>query len=640
MAKPKKQKRAGRRKRKPSRQARKQTTTAISQATTPTEARQQAELVPIPYDPYLLERARTQWQFGDWSSLVALAEQDLEHHPDRHKLAILAAAGFAQQGDTAKAKQHVRLASGWGCEPKLIKQVMIAGVHNSLGKASDASGQGERAAGHFETAIATGMPGSDIHLLARARRDRQLESMALPIEAVASMNCRDSRPMLQVSRVSGAKPSPSRLQLDKEIDLGKAWAGNTINTVIFRHHGIMTVGEYQYTAFYVDEHTMRLVRRTLDDDTLQIHDLAGEYNLKDAHNSISLGMDREGHLHISYDHHATQLKYRRSLQPHDVREWTGELPMTKQNEERVTYPTFILPRQGFPLTLLYRHGTHNNGTAYIKTYNEAQQQWKDHPKPILSGAEQKPWTANAYWNNPVVGDDGSLHLSFVWRTHTLGEEKRVNNINVGYAKSYDNGLSWWTSNHQPYQLPITPVNAETIWPVSPGSNLMNQCSMALDSQLRPHIVFYSNHLCTGIPTFQHLWHDGIEWRHQYLAQASQPFNLQGGGTLQIPISRPCVLIDRQDNVHVIYRDNGQGAGFFVATLMAPEYRYDASTMRSMTGDTGFSEPIIDRERWAHRQVMTLLQQYNDQPDHDDYMGNEYAMRSDCSACLLRDFHII
>jgi hypothetical protein len=579
------------------------------------------------YDKHLFERARTQWQFGDWESLARIERESLFHHPQRASLSLLAAAGHQQLGDMATARQFTRLAQDWGASQKLISQVLIGGVYNTLGKAAALAGQQERAWGHFEQSVGIANSGGDVRLLAEARVGMQ----------VNGLNCKNFDSFqygLSLDKKVGLKSMPDRpypnlntipkFKVEKisQLDLGLAWAGNTINTVIFRHHGIMTLGEYQYTAFYVDEHTLRLVRRHLQDDSLQVHDLAGEYNLKDAHNSISLGMDREGHLHISYDHHATQLKYRRSRHPHEVREWTDELSMTGQNEERVTYPTFILPRQGFPLTLLYRHGTHNNGTAYIKTYDEARKQWQDHPKPILSGAEQKPWTANAYWNNPVLGEDGTLHLSFVWRTHSLGEEKRVNNINVGYAKSYDNGLSWWTSNHQPYQLPITPANAETIWPVSPGSNLMNQCSMALDSQQRPHIVFYSNHPSTGIPTFQHLWHDGIEWRHQYLNLTSLPFNLQGGGTLQLPISRPCVLIDLQDNVHVIYRDHSQGTGFYMATLMASDYRYEGVGVQSLSRAIGFAEPVVDRERWATNQVITILEQFNEQPDHEGCLDNE------------------
>ena len=37
----------------------------------------------VPYDETLLERSRTQWQFGDWESLTLLARDTLQHHPDR-----------------------------------------------------------------------------------------------------------------------------------------------------------------------------------------------------------------------------------------------------------------------------------------------------------------------------------------------------------------------------------------------------------------------------------------------------------------------------------------------------------------------------------------------------------------------------
>jgi hypothetical protein len=64
----------------------------------------------VPYDETLLERARTQWQFGDWPSLAALTRDTLQHHPDRAKLALLAAAGHQQLGDTAAAQQFTHLA--------------------------------------------------------------------------------------------------------------------------------------------------------------------------------------------------------------------------------------------------------------------------------------------------------------------------------------------------------------------------------------------------------------------------------------------------------------------------------------------------------------------------------------------------
>ena len=64
----------------------------------------------VPFDENLLERARTQWQFGDWQSLAQLSRDTLQHHPDRAKLALLAAAGRLQTGQDAEARQHIRLA--------------------------------------------------------------------------------------------------------------------------------------------------------------------------------------------------------------------------------------------------------------------------------------------------------------------------------------------------------------------------------------------------------------------------------------------------------------------------------------------------------------------------------------------------
>lgn len=569
---------------------------------------------PAAYDEHLLERARTQWQFGDWNSLAQLDRETLQHHPDRAKLALLAAAGCLQADRSEEARQYLRVAQDLGVSKKYISQILIAGVHNSLGRAASISGLQEQALEHFDKAISVGMPGADRRLITQARITEQRHQLGL----------QNLAPAIVPKTPARVKEPAFKVTTPATHNLGDAWAGNTINTVIFRHHGILTHDNTQYTAFYVDTHTLRLVQRDLASDTLKTFDLPGEYNLRDAHNSISMGIDRNGHLHVSYDHHATQLRYRRSINPADISAWTEELPMTGAHEEKVTYPTFILPRHGFPLTFLYRDGVHDKGTARIKTYDEATQTWTNHPQPILSGSEQKPWTSNAYWNHPAVGTDGSLHLSFVWRTHTLGEEQRINNINIGYACSYDNGLTWQTSRKRPYKLPITQVNAETIYPVSPGSNLINQTSMALDSRNRPHIAFYADDP-DGIPQYQHLWFDGKVWHHQIVSSRTQAFSLQGGGTLQIPISRPEIVIDRQDNVYIITRGDHTGNRMAATCLPAPDYRYvPGGTQILCDQELGFAEPIIDRGRWQQVNVLTLLLQCNKQPNND--IGHKNTQR--------------
>jgi FkbM family methyltransferase len=132
-----------------------------------------------PFDENLLERARTQWQFGDWKSLAALDRSTLQHHPDRAKLAALAAAGRLQTGKDGEAREYVRLADRWGASKKLISQILISAIHNSLGRAAAIDNQERRALQHFEESVSIGAPACDIRLLVQARSEEQSRQLAL-----------------------------------------------------------------------------------------------------------------------------------------------------------------------------------------------------------------------------------------------------------------------------------------------------------------------------------------------------------------------------------------------------------------------------------------------------------------------------
>ncbi len=138
-----------------------------------------ADTHPIPYDEYLLERSITQWQFGDWESLANLNVETIKRYPDRAKLALLAAAGNLQTKDSNAARQYIQLAQGWGCSKKQICQILIAGVHNSLGRAAAINGQQTRALRHFENTIAVGMPGAEQKLICQARIREQYAQLGM-----------------------------------------------------------------------------------------------------------------------------------------------------------------------------------------------------------------------------------------------------------------------------------------------------------------------------------------------------------------------------------------------------------------------------------------------------------------------------
>lgn len=135
------------------------------------------------YNENLLDRARTHWQFGDWESLAALSREEIEGHPERAKLALLAAAGRLQTGRDTDTIQYIRLAQDWGASKKLISQILIAGVHNSIGRAAAIGNQQHRALQHFENAIQIGTPGTDTKLLTQARSGFQLSQIGIePLE--------------------------------------------------------------------------------------------------------------------------------------------------------------------------------------------------------------------------------------------------------------------------------------------------------------------------------------------------------------------------------------------------------------------------------------------------------------------------
>lgn len=133
----------------------------------------------LPHDVHLLERARTQWQFGQWHALAALDPDAIYHHPDRAKLALLAATGLAQRGQPAQARQMAHKAVDWGVDRELVKRLLLSGMHNSLARAAALAGQDKRVRRHFEDALNVGTPGAAAPMAVRARAETELTQIGL-----------------------------------------------------------------------------------------------------------------------------------------------------------------------------------------------------------------------------------------------------------------------------------------------------------------------------------------------------------------------------------------------------------------------------------------------------------------------------
>ena len=138
----------------------------------------------VPYDENLLEQSRIQWQLGDWASLANLNRHTLQHHPDRAKLALLAAAGQIQNNNTSAAQQWIRLAQDWGCSKKMVSQVLVAGVYSTLGKATLIAGDRQRALAHYKTAAFVTSQKANSNLLAETHIMRETLCLDAALQAV------------------------------------------------------------------------------------------------------------------------------------------------------------------------------------------------------------------------------------------------------------------------------------------------------------------------------------------------------------------------------------------------------------------------------------------------------------------------
>lgn len=88
-----------------------------------------------PVDAGRLGSAQAQWQQGDWKALASMQEAQIQHHPDRAMLAMLAAAGLFQLDETESARHLTQRALQWGCDQQMLQHFMLSGISTSMAKA-------------------------------------------------------------------------------------------------------------------------------------------------------------------------------------------------------------------------------------------------------------------------------------------------------------------------------------------------------------------------------------------------------------------------------------------------------------------------------------------------------------------------
>lgn len=394
------------------------------------------------------------------------------------------------------------------------------------------------------------------------------------------------------------------------------FAGSSVNVIAGLQNSLITYRDVQYAAFYVADGSVALAKRSLGSAEWTVARTELRGRVADAHNTVAIGVDGEGYLHVAWDHHNNALRYARGVEP-------GSLEVERLDtmdgalERSVTYPSFLALPDG-DLLFMYRDGGSGRGNLALKRYDVEMRQWSLVSERLIDGEGQRSAYVSA-----ATDAKGWLHLAWVWRD----TPDVATNHDLSYARSRDGGMSWESVDGRRIESPITFASADYALRIGRGRSLMNPPSLCLDEEGRPYIANYWCPDGSDVPQYHLVYYDGEEWRTQQATQRTTAFHLSGTATKRPPISRSALVTrvreDGRRAAYLVYRDDERG-GRVVAARCA-DLEGGEWTRQDLTEESvGAWEASYDAEQWRRYGELHLLHQLVEQRDGNDTTAAEVA----------------
>ena len=278
-----------------------------------------------------------------------------------------------------------------------------------------------------------------------------------------SCNQKESRKLVIIDESLQTETIVETLKIDS------VWAGHPVGFCLYTHHN------RQYIAFYNANRNMVVGQRNLSDNQFELFVLppttrdeaSGTSTVLgwDSHNSVTLGIDKDGFIHLSGNVHVHPLTYFRSEKPNDISQMNQIFEMVGTEENRTTYPHFMLTKEG-ELLYHYRDGGSGNGNEIYNIYNCETKTWKRLLDTPLTDGQG---LMNAYQTQPKVMKDGWYHMYWVWRD----TPDCSTNHDLSYMKSPDL-KNWYGAFGEKINMPATlDQNSLIVDPIPPKGGIIN-----------------------------------------------------------------------------------------------------------------------------------------------------------------------
>ena len=271
------------------------------------------------------------------------------------------------------------------------------------------------------------------------------------------------------------------------ITIDSVWAGHPVGFCLYTH------GNRQYIAYYNANRNTVVGQRNLDEDVFELHILPptsretarGTSTIVgwDSHNSLTLGIDKAGFIHLSGNVHVNPLTYFRSSKPHDISTLEQVYEMVGTEEKRTTYPHFMMTKEN-ELLYHYRDGGSGNGNEIYNIYSVEENKWSRLlDVPLTDGQE----LMNAYQTQPNIMKDGWYHVYWVWRD----TPDCSTNHDLSYMKSPDL-KNWYNAFGEKFELPATlDKRLVIVDPIPPKGGIINLAAkLVLDDENRPVFAYH------------------------------------------------------------------------------------------------------------------------------------------------------
>ncbi|MBM1106031.1 BNR repeat-containing protein [Aurantibacter crassamenti] len=319
--------------------------------------------------------------------------------------------------------------------------------------------------------------------------------------------------------------------IEQVISIDNVWAGHPVGFSLF------TSGERQYIAYYNANRNTVVGQRNLVEDKFELYVLPATDRETsrgtstvvgwDSHNSLTLGVDKAGFIHLSGNVHVHPLTYFRSSKPYDISTLEQVFEMVGTEEQRTTYPHFMMTKEN-ELLYHYRDGGSGNGNEIYNIYSVEDKRWSRLLDVPLTDGQG---LMNAYQTQPTVMKDGWYHVYWVWRD----TPDCSTNHDLSYMKSPDL-KNWYNAFDEKFELP---ANADKrlviVDPIPPKGGIINLAAkLVLDDENKP-VFAYHKYDSVGNLQFYIAQIKNKKWVYKKITNWDYRWEFSGNGSINTEV---------------------------------------------------------------------------------------------------------